>query len=43
MRDSGIFPAEVVSSEVGSGSRKENMSKQKARASVPIQSERKRL
>jgi hypothetical protein len=30
-------------SEVGPGSREENASKQKTRASVPIQSERKRL
>jgi hypothetical protein len=33
----------AFSSEVGPGSRKENASKQKARASVPIQSERQRL
>jgi hypothetical protein len=32
-----------ISSEVGTGSREENASKQKARASVPLQSERKRL
>jgi hypothetical protein len=31
----------AFSSEVGSASRKENASNQKARASVPIQSERK--
>jgi len=35
--------ARAFSSEVGSGSREENASKQKAGASVPIQSERKRL
>jgi hypothetical protein len=33
----------AFSSEVAPGSRQENASKQKARASVPIQSERKRL
>jgi hypothetical protein len=33
----------AFSSEVGTGSRKENASKQETRASVPIQSERKRL
>jgi hypothetical protein len=35
--------SEAFSSEVGTGSREENASKQEARASVPIQSERKRL
>jgi hypothetical protein len=33
----------AFSSEVGTGSREENASKQEARASVPIQSKRKRL
>jgi len=37
------LPSRAFSSEVGSGSRKENASKQEAGASVPIQSERKRL
>jgi hypothetical protein len=40
--DAGVFVG-AFSSEVGTGSRKENASKQEARASVPIQSERKRL
>jgi hypothetical protein len=35
--------ARAFSSEVGTGSREENASKQKAGASVPIQSERRRL
>jgi hypothetical protein len=34
------LPSRAFSSEMGSGSRKENASKQEARASVPIQSER---
>jgi hypothetical protein len=33
----------AFSSEVGTGSREENASKQETKASVPIQSERKRL
>jgi hypothetical protein len=33
----------AFSSEVGTGSREENASEQEARASVPIQSERKKL
>jgi hypothetical protein len=33
----------AFSSEVGTGSREENASRQEAKASVPIQSERKRL
>jgi hypothetical protein len=41
----GLLAASLraFSSEVETGSRQENASKQKARASVPIQSERKRL
>ena len=43
--DAGDAPgsARAFSSEVGTGSREENASKQETRASVPIQSERKRL
>src|SRR6266404_5913360 len=38
------FPRHIAfSSEVDTGSRQENASKQRSRASVPIQSERKRL
>jgi hypothetical protein len=36
-------PPRAFSSEAGTGSREENASKQESRASVPIQSERKRL
>jgi hypothetical protein len=42
-RECGAELISAFSSEVGAGSREENASKQKARASVPIQSEWKRL
>jgi hypothetical protein len=38
-----IMLSRAFSSEVGTGSREENASKQETRASVPIQSERKKL